>query len=411
MDHTEARDTGRPTHTAGTSAPEEGRARAPEEPVLLSGTEQLLAAIPHVIGYHPRDSIVLVATAPGPAEAPCRRRSVMTARLDLPPAGHADRLVGLFGPPLARVAEETVDGGADAEGCLLLHVFLHDATDDVADEVLQAVWTLAGTGGHHLHDVLLVREGRYLPLVADGSPGRRALQVVLGRGPAEVSLRGGAQEETWLPVPGAADVPGVADLVLRGRSPAAGREEVAAAVRHLDADAAAATAAALESVGTGADGAGRGPAVPEVLGRLSRWVVEGEDEPDAAGRAAVVAALADRVVRDAVMARWLPRLFSVEEVLGLEDARELRRLVRPWPVPDDGALDRLLGLAARVPREVAAPLLTLAGTVAWGHGEGTVANEAVDLALESDPGYRMALLVRTALEHGLPPWRSRAQAA
>lgn len=367
------------TQTPPTTTP---RGRGPDrDPVLLSGTGHLLAALPHVLGYHPRRSVVLVATAAVSPRTPGRRHSVLTARLDLPPEQEAAAALEAFRVPLSGVA-------AEHPGGLLLHVFLHDAPARTADTVAVAVRALADGGGHRLHDLLLVRDGRYRPLVADG-----------------LEQAGGiAGEETWRPVPQPADVPGVADLVLRGRSALPRREDVVAAVRRQDLAAAAQTQAALEGTDPGQDHL---PA----LGRLSRWVVQGRDEPDAQARAHIVAALADRGLRDAVLACWLPGLFRLEEVLERGPARELRRLVRPWPARDLQALDRLLGLAAAVPRAVSAPLLTVAGVVAWGQGEGTIANEAVALALEADPGYRMALLVQTALEQGLPPWRRSSPAA
>ncbi|RIK14477.1 MAG: hypothetical protein DCC50_11075 [Acidobacteria bacterium] len=377
-----------PTSTGTSTGATTGRGGPDRDPVLLSGTEHLLAALPHVLGYHPHRSIVLVATAAVSPRTPGRRHSVLTARLDLPPEEEAGVVLDAFAGPLAGV-------GAEHPGGLLLHVFVHDAPPQVAEAVAATVRTLAAGGGHVLHDLLLVREGRYLPLVADGL----AQQPDAGDGTA------------WRPVPVPADVPGVADLVLRGRAVLPGRGDVVAAVRRQDLAAAADTQAALEDREAGDADAGTEDHLP-ALGRLSRWVVDGQEEPDAQARAAIVLALADRTLRDAVLARWLPALFSVEEVLTAGPARELRRRVRPWPAPDAAAaLDRLLGIAAAVPRPVAAPLLTVAGVVAWGQGEGTIANEAVDLALEVDPGYRMALLVQAALERGVPPWRRSAHVA
>ncbi|AXH95678.1 DUF4192 family protein [Ornithinimicrobium avium] len=434
-DITETETTAKPTTCESTRRGEE----AGEGPVLLSGTEHLLAALPHVLGYHPRRSVVLVATAPGARDAPHRRHAVLTARVDLPPGEDADVVLQAFAGPLARVAREQAGaggGGAGRAGVpegldgLLLHVFVHDAPPQVADAVACAVWTLASAGGHGLHDLLLVEGERYLPLVADGVAGGRILRLVLGLDPADEVVAGtggaggagGASRGAdgtaadsawgWRPVPVPADVPGVADLVLRGRSALPGRDDVVAGVRRHDPDAAAQTGSALDALRRGTDGSGRTRQHQlSALACLSRWVVDGEDEPDPAQRARVVLALSDRTLRDALLARWLPELFSVEEVLSAEDARDLRRSVRAWPARDAGALDRLLGVAAAVPRPVAAPLLTVAGVVAWGQGEGTVANETVDLALEIDPGYRMALLVQAALERGIPPWRRGAKAA
>ena len=359
-------------------------ARRTDPDVVLRGTDHLLGSLPHLLGYRPGRSVVVMASTPADGARSGLRRAVvrMTARLDLPAADDAlDAVLGLL-QPLSRLARDAGDGP------VLLHTFVLEADEEVAAAVCAAVACLADEVGVVLHDLVLVRDGDYLALVAGGAD----------------DLDGQAR---WLPVPAPADVPAVADLVLMGRSVVDSREVVAAGVRHRDERAAAATALALELLGL----------APETydpvdaLRRLGRWVVVGEDEPAPRDRARIVVALDDRWLRDAVMARWLPQLFTVEEVLAEDLAREVRRAVPPWPTRDAGALDRLLGLAARVPREQAVPLLTVAGAVAWGTGEGAIANEAVDLALETDASYTMAGLLRQALDRGIPPWVARAGAA
>jgi Domain of unknown function (DUF4192) len=57
-------------------------------------------------------------------------------------------------------------------------------------------------------------------------------------------------------------------------------------------------------------------------------------------------------------------------------------------------------------RYVPAPASLLAFT-AWQSGEGALANIALDRALAADPAYSMALLLRQALDCGLPPSQAR----
>jgi Domain of unknown function (DUF4192) len=58
------------------------------------------------------------------------------------------------------------------------------------------------------------------------------------------------------------------------------------------------------------------------------------------------------------------------------------------------------------PRYRAAPASLLAFT-AWQSGEGALANIAIDLALDANPGYSLALLLRDILSAGVPPSAAR----
>ena len=58
------------------------------------------------------------------------------------------------------------------------------------------------------------------------------------------------------------------------------------------------------------------------------------------------------------------------------------------------------------PGYVAAPASLLAFT-AWQCGNGALANEALDRALADNPQYRMAQLLRIAIDSGFPPSRAR----
>jgi len=64
-------------------------------------------------------------------------------------------------------------------------------------------------------------------------------------------------------------------------------------------------------------------------------------------------------------------------------------------------------VARRAEREyVPAPASLLAFT-AWQCGNGALANLALDRALEADPGYSMALLLRDTIDAGTPPSMAR----
>ena len=65
--------------------------------------------------------------------------------------------------------------------------------------------------------------------------------------------------------------------------------------------------------------------------------------------------------------------------------------------------ERLLRAVRRCPPERSAPALTLLASFLWGGSAGALATEAAHRALEVDPGYRLARLVASALQHGVRP--------
>jgi hypothetical protein len=93
-------------------------------------------------------------------------------------------------------------------------------------------------------------------------------------------------------------------------------------------------------------------------------------------------ALADLRVRDDAWARMEPAHGAAHQRLWTDLARRACPEYRP------------------------APAALLAFT-AWQAGNGTLANIAVERALDADPGYSMALLIADAVESGLPPSAAR----
>jgi hypothetical protein len=354
--------------------------RTGPEPVnpstVLHGTHQLVAVLPHLLGYRPDHSLVLITTTAvgSPGGRPARAEVGFTARVDLPPPGLYGAVLDQLRPALCRAAER-------AEGPMLLHLLGYDVpTGEGADaELVGAGVRVADRLGCGLHEVVLVRGRRCRWLYADASP-----------------LPG---PQGWEDLPDPAWVPGTADLVLAGRVPLASRQAVADRVRWRDEEAAAATEVALRLVLAQAPGPAEvATLVTEALQALGAWAVHGAPAPNARLRARIVLALADTAVRDEVLLRWAPRLFPSAEEPGSAGS------VPAWPGSHAAGVDRLLTLAGQVPAGDGAPLLTVAALLAWSSGEGTVANEACTLALETDPGYRMAVLLRQALDLGLPPW-------
>ena len=70
---------------------------------------------------------------------------------------------------------------------------------------------------------------------------------------------------------------------------------------------------------------------------------------------------------------------------------------------DDVYLSFLTELARRTDDEWAAPICSVLAWVAYAHGDGALANVAVDRALAADPGYEMARMLLSGLQGQLPP--------
>lgn len=345
------------------------------EPIsVVSGASHLLAMVPHLIGYLPSRSVVILATRdlvrPG---QPLRSQLFFTCRLDLPPDPHdLPEMVAMLASPLRQAVQAR--GG---DGPVRFHVYCYDCDRDEAASLQDPLVELATDLRAVLSDVYAVREGRFL------------------------ALPGGMTDpaDQWLEVPAARDVPAVADMVLKGRAPVASREDYVSMVTRRDEKAAAATelALTLRSADPEED------PLERPLRALGDWVVHAEPAPGPADRALIALVLADRVVRDGVLARWTAGLFRIEEVCPAEEVALIMRTVPAWPDKDKRAVHRLFELAGQLPRDLTAPVQTIAGFVAWAAGEGTLANAAAEEALAVDPGYRMAHYLSMALAAGLPP--------
>ena len=271
-----------------------------------------------------------------------RRRLGLTVRLDLPPPRQVRVAASLLAERIAG------DGGSAAAVVVLaesgrrdaLVTALVDSCGEAGIEVVEAVHVAGGRWSSYLCS------GPCCP--ADGTPLPDAPPLV------------------------------AAERALEGRGVLASREELVAALAAPDEPAAGVEQALADHARqVRADGAAaaRAAAVREVRSLLERvrdGVPVGDDDAVRTG-----AVLHDVAVRDEVAAEWL------------EES------------------DALLSLAEAVVRRVGpphdAPACSLLAWVAYARGDGARANVALDRALATDPGYGLAVLLRQALDRGLPP--------
>lgn len=131
----------------------------------------------------------------------------------------------------------------------------------------------------------------------------------------------------------------------------------------------------------------------------------GPGDPPALGR--LGAALGDVRVRDAALISLIPGAeAAVDDALDGRDSPAIEAALgaglRPGRAPADGDLEDAVHLLIEVLRHAdggrAAPPAAMLGVLAWWQGEELAARAWCLLALDADPGYRLALLVLALIE-------------
>jgi hypothetical protein len=367
--------------------------------IRARGPRELLAYVPYRLGYRPRDSVVLVGLR-GP-----RGRVGLVVRVDVDDLADLER-----GPQVART--------------VLAHL-----SADGARRVVLVVYTDAP-----------LRAG--VPTAARERAAvehcREAVEELVGPADAWVVSSTGwggldCTDRECCPAGGRplSELEGSevgAHMVLAGESVADSREDAlriprAAPDARRRAARAAHRARSRPGAPSGLEWRAEGLAAWRQAVRLRGG---GDGEPaevlPAALLGRVEAALESVPVRDAVLLSFVPGTGDLPErtVRGVEvdsgTGAAIARLVDPAvALPPDPALtgparavlEAVVGHAAR---GRAAPALTLLALVAWWHGDGGRAAERLREALAHDPAYRLALLLSSAVDAGVPPGWVRAQA-
>jgi hypothetical protein len=324
------------------SAPAAGRIR-------LSDPAELIAAVPHLLGFHPRDSVVLLAMH--------GRRLGLTLRADLVDTDQVPLLAEQLLLPIAQqrptgVALVVIGGNSTPDGDPP-HRALVDALDDVLAgaglPVVHAAWTAHTVGGSQwcCYDD---------PLCAGTVPDPAASPLAAAT-VAAGAVTFGSREE-------------MVELLTGEDSAALQRRE--ALLDAADAD---------------------HPMRPELIARrlaqlkqLHRAAAAGDVVLSDSVVAEVASALCDHRVRDACL---------------------------PWCTgPGAVAAERLwLALVRATPAPERAEPAALLALVAYLRGDGAMAGVALDAALQACPEHSLSGLLRAALEGGLPSEVLRTVAA
>jgi Domain of unknown function (DUF4192) len=332
--------------------------------VRVSSPGDILAVVPHLLGFHPARSLVVVGAGSPGGRPGGSTRVEMAFRYDLPdppdPAAAAE-IAGHAVAVLQQRALHTMIGIGYGPGGLVT---------PVADALGAAV----RERGLRLHELMRVEDGRYWSYIC-ANPDCCPPEGV----PFDVQVNPAAAAMT---VAGLVAYPDRAALAstLAPVTGAAARAMERATIR------ARARAAKLVNLGT------RGGLAPDtrLLTEVGRRAV----------RDAITSYRAGRPITAAEPVAWLSVVLAQLPVR--DDA---------WARMDPEHRDAHLRLWSDVVRRarrtyLAAPASLLAFT-AWQSGEGALANIAIDHALAADPGYSLAHLLRDILDAGVPPSEAR----
>ncbi|MFD3535171.1 DUF4192 domain-containing protein [Streptomyces sp. NPDC058664] len=370
--------------------------------ITLRGPAELADALPFMLGFHPTDSVVLVALHGE------RGRFGGRVRLGIPRAPHE------WASTAGHLAECLVDGGRNSTRPDGIVVFL--CQDPPAGETGRRVMERLRPFAQHLrtacgaldipvYEALCISDGLYFSYCCpdarccppDGTPLALSGTSVMAAAAAYagVQVRGSLRD-------------------MEGRlkpSGGPGEEQQRSA---LDATAAAIVPRILE----GAQGGGR-EEVRETTLRLAREVLRrfvnpkrpSQESPtgptDRTGQAQVGRAVLGTAESDAADDALVGTDEAAALILGLQD-RVTRDRAAEWMEGWEGTaalrLWRVLARRCVSPyQEHAAAPLTLAGWVAWSTGDEPTARVALGLALDADPEYVFARLLHQACNEGLDP--------
>ncbi|MFF2329068.1 MULTISPECIES: DUF4192 domain-containing protein [unclassified Streptomyces] len=349
-----------------------------EQQITLRGPAELADALPYLMGFHPNDSVVMVALHGG------RGRFGGRLRLGLPQSPQE-------WPPVAEQLAECLIKGSERRGerpdAIVVFLCQDPAEGESGNQIMERLRPLAqrlrtACGGLDVPvlEALCISDGRYWSYCC---PDDRCCPA----------------EGNQLAMPGTsvmAAAAAYAGIHVRGTL-----REMEAGLAPLKTSAAAEQQRALDSAGAELvprilDEEGRKDVARDTLGLARRLMRR-------LGEAPVTAPSASDLDDD--------RLITHDEaaalILGLQD-RDTRDRAAEWMEGPEAhcalRLWRALSRRCVAPyEEHAAAPLTLAGWVSWSTGDEPAARVALGLALRADPEYTFAQLLHEACNQGLDP--------
>lgn len=374
--------------------------------IRVGEPRELLAYLPHQLGFHPRESAVVVSIRDP------RGRVGLVARVDLADLGDP-----VAGPQVARtlIGHLATDGAART--VLVLYTQDDPRGSGPGTELARAaayqfgaaagwtfggaeVWAVVGTGYLRLaceDDLCCPPGGRPLSDLQATAVG--AHMVVAGS--CVLDSRDDLARVPAAGAPARRNAARAAARWERRRDEAASLGDPDAVAVALVAWRAAGLALWRDLVAAAADGSDVGPAA---LGRMA-------------------VGLRDTRLRDAALVACVPGSGDAPErclvapagALDTRVTQAVEAIVDPRrgvPPPDDVGVHEavLRQVAAHARTRDQAPALTLLAVLAWWQGDGARAAALVERASVLDPVHRLARLLGDMLDAGLPPgWVARAR--
>jgi hypothetical protein len=348
--------------TAGDDTPQTPRNSRTTQPSIVVRADSpaaLLAVIPHLLGFMPQASVVVIGLTPP------RGRVRVTLRYDLPDPPEADLAADIAGHAVGVISSQQLTAA----------IAVGYGPEPLVTPVAGALRDAAQRAGIDLHDVLRVTGGRYWSYRCGDAACCSSAGV-----PFDPAAH-----------PAAADLAGAGKQVLAGRAAVAARvapvggiaaESMRQATRRAEQHVAQLLAKVRRSSRIGA---ARHMIAAEGLAAVGQMITRYRG----GGRftsdyeiARITMALRDLRVRDDAWARMDPAHSEAHQRLWIDVTRRAQ------------------------PGHAAAPAALLA-FVAWQTGDGALANVALDRALADDPSYSMALLLRQVIGAGAPPALAR----
>jgi hypothetical protein len=347
--------------------------------IRLGDTGEVAAALPHLLGFRPAESVVLVSL-----HGPGGSRVGLTVRADLPRPGAA--------AALARTLAAKVV--TDEPRAVLLAVVSESPDVTAPSAGVTALPPEPGGAGawpelpHRdvVHELVLALDAVDVPV-------REAMLVRGGRWWDYDCPYACCEPGAGTPVPGGAS-PLAAAAVAAGAVLAPDRSTLAARIAPVQGPAAAAMLEACLRAGR------------EHTARLRD---AGGAEVTGAGTGLVAGAVAACRPGPGTAGERLPDA-RVAEVLWALTVPEVRDRALGWALGEDAAAAELLWAECtrRAPVPLDGPPATLLAVSAWLRGDGATANVALERAIAADPGARLPRLLAEGLDACLPPAELRA---
>lgn len=319
----------------------------------------VLAIVPHLLGYRPSKSLVVLGVAPP------RARVKVGFRYDLPDPPNAATAGEIAGHAMAILARQRIT----------MAILVGYGPGSLVTPVADAFRAAAGSARLTLREVLRAEDDRYWSYLCQD--------------PACCPAEGAPYDSLAHPA--------AAALAAAGLAAYPDRESLARTLAPL--------------TGTAAESMDR--ATGRALGRLAALIAKQRRSAQGGDLLRLVVDDGRQAVSEAISAyRGGGRLTDDDHIAWLSVAlADLRVRDDAWarmdPVYHEAHRQlwtdvvRRAGLAYRP-----APACLLA-FVAWQAGEGTLANIAIERALDADPNYSMALLLADILDAGVPPSEAR----